>query len=135
MPSPCTYTLLPRAQTAEFEISLTSIDYDDDFASEALCTASSANAELARYEAFLQREFPSSIRQELETRVDDCGGESDTPADNSGAWTWANSFPGFDGTMYQMTLGDNISFDLGESVMLVGDSFENFSSRSNSQVK
>ena len=62
---------MPRAQPAEFEISLTSADYDDDFASEAPGTDSSADAELARYEAFLQREFSSSIRQELETRVDE----------------------------------------------------------------
>ena len=162
-------------------------------------SASSADTELARYEAYLQRELPSSIRQELETRVDELLENAeetlrsqlpnifrdiqirhfqdylqlqttqsaprpsvnsqrtqiiDTPdnegnvtvtvegssADNSdffiqpaaddlGLWTWENSFPSFDGILYQMAPSDVISFDLGESTMLVDNSFENFSSQ------
>jgi hypothetical protein len=66
MPSPCKGTLLFRMQTMEL---LTLVDYDEDYVKTSGDTT--ADAELSRYEAFLQQELPSSIRRELDARVEE----------------------------------------------------------------
>jgi tRNA 2-selenouridine synthase SelU len=45
-------------------------DYNEDYHTTSADKASNNEAEWAKYEAYLHRELPSSLRRELEKRVD-----------------------------------------------------------------
>jgi len=179
------------------DVLLTSVDYNNDFAEEVHGDMSSVDAEFARYETFLRQELPSSIRQELETRVDealenveenlksqlpdifrdmqirlfqdylqrraaqptppftvssqqtqiivtadDGGNVAPTIMGNSNdanvildqltvhnpgsCITWEQIIPSFNGTLFEMTPSDMVSFELGESMTLPPIACEGF---------